>query len=179
MVSPHPLGKLILNKCRVPSRNLIGAAGEGFKVAMATLDIFRSSVGAAALGFARRALDEALQHTKQRKLFNQALSDFQMTRERLADMATEIDASALLIYRAAWAKDSGSERITREAAMAKLYATEHAQVVIDRAMQMLGGAGVTCGNILERLYRDIRPLRIYEGASEVQKLIIAGQIIGK
>lgn len=179
ILSPHPLGRLVFENCKVPARNLLGNPGEGFKIAMATLDVFRSSVGAAALGFARRALDEACQHAKARKLFGQNLADFQITRERIADMALEVDASALLVYRAAWVKDSGAERVTKEAAMAKLYATEHAQLIIDRAMQMLGGAGLVAESVLERLYRDIRPLRIYEGASEVQKLIIAGQILGK
>jgi acyl-CoA dehydrogenase len=142
---------------------------------MATLDVFRTTVGAAALGFARRALDEAVQHTSTRELFGAPLSALQMTEASIAEMATEIDASALLVYRSAWAKDCYQERVTREAAMAKLYATEAAQKTIDRAVQLFGGSGVVKGNIAERLYREIRALRIYEGASEVQKVIIARQ----
>jgi acyl-CoA dehydrogenase len=178
ITSPHPVGSLKFTKCKIPVSNLIGKSGDGFKIAMATLDVFRSTVGAAALGFARRALDEALAHAKARKLFGQQLSDFQMTQQKIADMATAIDASALLIYRAAWAKDTGAERVTREAAMAKMYATEAAQQVIDHAVQILGGAGVVRDSVVEHLYRDIRPLRIYEGTTEIQKLIIAGQVIG-
>ena len=177
ITSPHPLGTVRFERCRVPKSNLIGKPGEGFKVAMATLDVFRSTVGAAALGFARRALDEALAWSKERKLFGQPLSQFQMTQGKIADMATAIDASALLVYRAAWTKDQGAERVTREAAMAKLYATESAQTVIDQAVQLLGGAGVVSGSVVERLYRDIRPLRIYEGTSEIQKLIIAREVL--
>jgi len=154
---------------------MIGAAGEGFKVAMATLDVFRTTVAAAALGFARRALDEALQHTTTRQIFGAPLAALQMTESAVADMATEIDASALLVYRSAWAKDCYQDRVTREAAMAKLYATEAAQKIIDRAVQLYGGKGVTKGNVAESLYREIRALRIYEGASEVQKIIIARQ----
>jgi acyl-CoA dehydrogenase len=154
---------------------MIGAPGEGFKVAMATLDVFRTTVAAAALGFARRALDEAVRHTSARELFGAPLSALQMTESAIADMATEIDASALLVYRSAWAKDCYQDRVTREAAMAKLYATEAAQRIIDRAVQLHGGKGVTKGNMAESLYREIRALRIYEGASEVQKVIIARQ----
>ena len=153
----------------------VGEPGEGFKIAMATLDVFRTTVAAAALGFARRALDEAVQHTSTRELFGAPLSALQMTEASIAEMATDIDASALLVYRSAWAKDCYQERVTREAAMAKLYATEAAQKVIDRAVQLFGGSGVVSGNIAERLYREIRALRIYEGASEVQKVIIARQ----
>jgi acyl-CoA dehydrogenase len=145
---------------------------------MATLDVFRSTVGAAALGFARRALDEAVAHSRQRPMFGGHLADLQMTRSTLGEMALEIDASALLIYRAAWKKDTGAERITREAAMAKLYATEAAQKIIDQALQLHGGLGVVSGNIVESLYREIRALRIYEGASEVQKVIIGGLQLG-
>jgi acyl-CoA dehydrogenase len=159
--------------CRIPESNRVGDAGEGFKVVMVTLDVFRTTVGAAALGFARRALDEATARSTQRILFDQPLSGFQMTQQKIADMATEVDASALLVYRAAWAKDDGAERITREAAMAKLYATEAAQRVIDHAVQIFGGLGVVSGNPVETLYRDIRPLRIYEGTSEIQKLVVA------
>jgi acyl-CoA dehydrogenase len=174
-IAPHPLAALAFVNCHVPGSAMIGRQGEGFKVAMATLDVFRTTVAAAALGFARRALDEALEHTTNRKLFNAPLSSFQMTESAIADMATEVDASALLVYRSAWAKDCFQERVTREAAMAKLYATEAAQRVIDKAVQLYGGRGVMKGNVAERLYREIRALRIYEGASEVQKLIIARQ----
>lgn len=175
IISPHPLATLSFDDCRVPASGMIGGAGEGFKVAMATLDVFRTTVAAAALGFARRALDEALQHTSSRKLFGAPLASLQMTEAAIADMATEIDASALLVFRSAWAKDCYQDRVTREAAMAKLYATEAAQRIIDKAVQLFGGRGVTRGNIVESLYREIRSLRIYEGASEVQKVIIARQ----
>ena len=174
-IAPHPLATLSCNDCHVAASARIGEPGEGFKIAMATLDIFRTTVGAAALGFARRALDAAVKHTSTRELFGAPLSALQMTEASIAEMATEIDASALLIYRSAWAKDCYQERVTREAAMAKLYATEAAQRVIDRAVQLFGGSGVVKGNIAERLYREIRALRIYEGASEVQKVIIARQ----
>ena len=174
-IAPHPLATLSFDDCRVPVSARIGASGEGFKVAMATLDVFRTSVAAAALGFARRAMDEAVRHTSTRQLFGAPLSALQMTEATIADMATEIDASALLVYRSAWAKDCHQERVTREAAMAKLYATEAAQRVIDQAVQLFGGSGVTRGSIAESLYREIRALRIYEGASEVQKVIIARQ----
>jgi acyl-CoA dehydrogenase len=169
------LTTLSFSDCRVAVSARIGESGEGFKIAMATLDVFRTTVGAAALGFARRALDEAVQHTSTRELFGAPLSALQMTEASIAEMATEIDASALLVYRSAWAKDCYQERVTREAAMAKLYATEAAQKTIDRAVQLFGGSGVVKGNIAERLYREIRALRIYEGASEVQKVIIARQ----
>jgi acyl-CoA dehydrogenase len=174
-IAPHPLATLALNDCKVASGDRIGEPGEGFKIAMATLDVFRTTVAAAALGFARRALDEAVQHTSTRELFGAPLSALQMTEESIAEMATEIDASALLVYRSAWAKDCYQERVTREAAMAKFYATEAAQRIIDRAVQLFGGSGVVKGNIAESLYREIRALRIYEGASEVQKVIIARQ----
>jgi acyl-CoA dehydrogenase len=175
IISPHPLATLSFDDCRVSASDMIGGAGEGFKVAMATLDVFRTTVAAAALGFARRALDEALQHTSSRQLFGAPLASLQMTEAAIADMATEIDASALLVFRSAWAKDCYQDRVTREAAMAKLYATEAAQRIIDKAVQLFGGRGVTRGNIVESLYREIRSLRIYEGASEVQKVIIARQ----
>lgn len=177
VIAPHPLARLTFNDCRVPGTKLLGKPGEGFKIAMATLDVFRSTVGAAALGFARRALDEALSHAGSRKLFGEALADMQMTQDRIADMAVAVDAAALLVYRAAWKKDSGAERVTREAAMAKLHATEAAQEVIDRAVQLFGGRGVTRGEKVEELYREIRALRIYEGASEIQKLVIARETI--
>jgi acyl-CoA dehydrogenase len=174
-IAPHPLATLSLNDCKVAASDRIGEPGEGFKIAMATLDVFRTTVAAAALGFARRALDEAVRHTSTRELFGAPLSALQMTEGSIAEMATEIDASALLVYRSAWAKDCYQERVTREAAMAKLYATEAAQRIIDRAVQLFGGSGVVKGNIAERLYREIRALRIYEGASEIQKVIIARQ----
>jgi len=172
-IAPHPLARLAFRNCRVPASYRVGEAGAGFKIAMATLDVFRSTVGAASLGFARRALDEATRRATQRKLFGAPLSDLAGVQTQLAEMAVDIDAAALLIYRAAWTKDSGAARITREAAMAKLYATEAAQKAIDSAVQIFGGLGVTKGSVPEALYREIRALRIYEGASEVQKLVIA------
>jgi len=176
-VAPHPLARLKFTDCRVPAENLIGKRGDGFKIAMATLDIFRSTVGAAALGFARRALDVTMTRVRTRRLFGAPLADMQLTQTAIAEMATEIDTSALMIYRAAWTRDSGAPRITREAAMAKMVATEAAQGVIDRAVQLHGGEGVRAGSVPETLYRDIRALRIYEGATEVQKLIIARQML--
>jgi len=172
-ISPHPLGTVRFDGVRVPVSRRLGNEGDGFKIAMATLDVFRSTVGAAALGFARRAFDETRAHTQSRQLFGAPLSHLQLTQAALADMALDIDASALLVYRAAWAKDNGAARITREAAMAKLYATEAAGRICDRAVQLFGGRGVTRGEIVERLYRDVRALRIYEGASEIQKVVIA------
>ncbi|MEM1111041.1 MAG: acyl-CoA dehydrogenase family protein [Pseudomonadota bacterium] len=172
LIAPHPLGTLEFNECRIPRSQIVGEEGQGFKIAMASLDVCRSTVGAAALGFARRALDDAVAHSTKREMFGGHLSDLQLTQSALGEMALEIDASALLIYRAAWKKDSGAERITREAAMAKLYATEAAQKIIDKSLQLHGGLGVTKGNMVESLYREIRALRIYEGASEVQKVII-------
>jgi acyl-CoA dehydrogenase len=172
-MAPHPLATIRFEGCRIPAARLLGAPGEGFKLAMRTLDIFRASVAAAAVGFARRAFDEALKHAQQRKMFGGTLADQQLTQAALGDMATAIDAAALLAYRAAWQRDVQRTATTREAAMAKLQATESAQSVIDRAVQMFGGRGVRSGEIVERLYREIRSLRIYEGASEVQKLIIA------
>ena len=177
VIAPHPMATLRMAGCRVPADHLLGAPGEGFKIAMRTLDIFRTSVGAAALGFARRALHEALRRARTRRLFGQMLSDLQMTQAKLADMATAIDASALLIYRAAWTRDVAGGVITRDAAMAKMYATEAAQQVVDAAVQIFGGLGVVRGNPVERLYREVRALRIYEGATEVQKLIIARQLL--
>jgi acyl-CoA dehydrogenase len=177
VIAPHPLATLRFDAARVPVTNRLGAPGEGFKVAMATLDIFRSTVGAAALGFARRALDEAIAHVKQRVVFGQPLAEYQLTQARIAEMATAIDAVALLVYRAAWTRDQGAARITREAAMAKLHATEMAQQVIDSAVQLLGARGVVAGAPVERLYREIRALRIYEGTSEIQKIVIAGQVL--
>ncbi len=177
LIAPHPIGTLRFDGCRVPAENLLGEPGAGFRIAMATLDVFRSTVGAAAVGMARRALDETLAHVRRRKLFGGTLADLQITQARLAEMATDIDAAALLVYRAAWLKDGGAERITKEAAMAKAFATEAAQRVVDSAVQLFGGQGVTRGHIVERLYRDIRPLRIYEGATEVQQVIIARQLL--
>ena len=176
-IAPHPLARLRFTGCRVPVANRIGAGGQGFKVAMATLDVFRTSVAAAALGTARRAFDEALAHVAERKMFGKTLADFQLTQARLAQMATGIDAAALLTYRAAWQRDGG-RRVTLEAAMAKMTATETAQQVIDAALQLFGGLGVVSGHPVERLYREIRALRIYEGATEVQQLIIARELLG-
>ncbi len=176
VIAPHPLARVRFTGCRVPAANRLGAAGQGFKVAMATLDVFRTSVAAASLGFARRAMDEALARAASRKMFGKTLADFQLTQAKLAQMATGIDAAALLTYRAAWQRDRG-ERVTREAAMAKLTATETAQQVIDAALQMFGGLGVVSGQPVEKLYREIRALRIYEGATEVQQLIIARELL--
>ena len=177
VIAPHPLARILFKDCKVPVANRLGAGGGGFKVAMQTLDIFRASVAAAALGFARRALDEGLARATSRKMFGQNLADFQLTQAAIADMATSIDSSALLTYRAAWLRDEKGERTTREAAMAKMVSTEEAQKTIDRALQMFGGLGVTRGETVERLYREIRALRIYEGATEVQKLIIARETL--
>jgi acyl-CoA dehydrogenase len=177
VIAPHPLGTLRLTGCRIPADRLLGKPGEGFRIAMATLDIFRSTVGAAALGLARRALDEAAARTLQRRIFGKALAEFQLTQGKLADMAVSIDAAALMVYRAAWTKDVVGGRITREASMAKLFATESAQQVIDAAVQIFGGLGVVRGMAVERLYREIRALRIYEGTSEVLKLIIASKVL--
>jgi acyl-CoA dehydrogenase len=179
VIAPHPLARLRFDGVRVPAAAMIGAPGEGFKIAMATLDVFRSTVGAAALGFARRALDETLARVRRRELFGGPLADLQMVQGYIADMALDVDAAALMVYRAAWTKDAGAARVTREAAMAKLLATERAQSVIDKAVQLHGGDGVRHGHVVERLYRDIRALRIYEGASEVQKVIIARQTLAQ
>ena len=175
-MAPHPLGRLAFEDCRIPAARLIGAEGEGFKIAMRTLDVFRTSVAAAACGFARRALDEALGQARERAMFGRRLADFQLTQAALADMATALDAAMLLTSRAAWLRDTG-RAFTAAAAMAKLTATESAQSIIDRALQMFGGRGVVSGEIVERLYREIRALRIYEGASEVQKLIVARELL--
>ena len=177
VIAPHPIGTLEFKNCRLPKSAMIGKAGEGLKIALATLDVFRPTVGAAALGFARRALDEAVAWAEKRKAFGKTLSEFQITQAKLADMAVAIDASALLVYRAAWTHDVLKQPVTREAAMAKLHATESAQQVIDEAVQILGGQGVLAGSITERLYREVRALRIYEGTSEIQKLIIANQVL--
>ena len=177
-IAPHPLARLVFEDARAPASAMIGRPGEGFRIAMSVLDTFRPTVGAAALGFARRALDESLSRAAGRELFGAPLGDLQMVQGNLADMALDVDAAALLVYRAAWAKDSGAARITREAAMAKLFATDRAQDVIDRAVQLHGGDGVRKGHIVESLYREIRALRIYEGASDVQKVVIARQTMG-
>lgn len=177
VISPHPLATLRFDQCRVPASHLLGNLNEGFKLAMRTLDIFRSSVAAAAIGFARRALLEGVQHARSRNMFGQKLADFQLTQAAFGDMATDIDSSALLTYRSAWTRDVVGRSTTRETAMAKMVATESAQVVIDRALQMLGGKGVVKNSPTEKLYRDIRSLRIYEGATEVQKLIIAREML--
>jgi acyl-CoA dehydrogenase len=176
VIAPHPLARLRFSGCRVPKANRIGADGEGFKVAMRTLDVFRTSVAAAALGFARRALDEALHRTTTRPMFGQTLAHLPLAQAKLAEMATTIDASALLVYRAAWQRDQG-RGVTKEAAMAKMAATEGAQRVIDAAVQLFGGQGVVSGETVEKLYREIRALRIYEGATEVQQLIIARELL--
>ncbi|MEZ5705218.1 MAG: acyl-CoA dehydrogenase family protein [Burkholderiaceae bacterium] len=176
VIAPHPLARLRFTDCRVPAANRVGAAGEGFKVAMRTLDVFRTSVAAASLGFARRAMDEALHRATTRKMFNGVLADFQLTQAKLAQMATAIDSAALLTYRAAWLRDQG-KNVTREAAMAKMTATENAQKVIDAAVQIWGGMGVVSEVPVERLYREIRALRIYEGATEVQQLIIGRDLL--
>jgi acyl-CoA dehydrogenase len=177
LLAPHPLARIRFDSARLPGAAMIGRPGDGFRIAMATLDVFRTTVGAAALGFARRALDETISRAHERKLFGGPLSDLQMVQAMIAEMALDIDAAALLVYRAAWAKDAGAERVTREAAMAKLFVTERAQDVVDKAVQVHGGDGVRRGHIVERLYREIRALRIYEGASEVQKVIIARQAL--
>ncbi len=176
VIAPHPLARLRFSGCRVPVGQRLGAAAEGFKLAMRTLDVFRTSVAAAALGFARRALDEALQRATSRRMFQGVLADFQLTQAKLAQMATQIDSAALLTYRAAWQRDQG-QSVTSEAAMAKMTATENAQQVIDAALQMWGGLGVVSEQPVERLYREIRALRIYEGATEVQQLIIARELL--
>ncbi len=179
VMAPHPLARLRFSNCRIPASSMIGHPGKGFGIAMSVLDVFRSTVAGAALGFARRALDEAIDRVNTRHVQGAPLADLQMVQGHIADMAVDIDASALLIYRAAWAKDMGAPRVTREAAMAKLFATDHAQKIIDTAVQLHGGDGVRSGETVERLYREIRALRIYEGASDVQRVIIARQTLGE
>lgn len=176
VISPHPLATLSFDGCRIPATHLLGTEGEGFKLAMRTLNVFRTSVAGAALGFGQRALDEALDHSVNRPMFGKTLADFQLTQATLADMVTELDAARLLTYRAAWLHDTG-RRCAKEVAMAKMTATESAQRVIDQAVQMFGGRGVMHGERVEQLYRDIRALRIYEGATEVQKLIIGRELL--
>jgi acyl-CoA dehydrogenase len=178
VMADHPLGTIRFEGCRLPADRLLGAVGEGFRIAMGTLDVFRSTVGAAALGMARRALDEALHRTATRRQFGKALAEFQTVQGYLADMATELDAARLLVYRAAHAKDRGTPRVSLEASMGKMFATEAAQRIIDRALQLHGGAGVLRGSVVERLYREVRALRIYEGTTEIQRLVIASQLRG-
>ncbi len=178
VIAPHPLATLRFTDCRIPKSAMIGAPGQGFRIAMSVLDVFRSTVAAAALGFARRALDEALARVTSRQVQGAPLFDLQMVQGHIADMALDVDAAALLVYRAAWTKDSGAARVTREAAMAKLFSTDQAQQVIDKAVQLHGGDGVRHGQKVEELYRDIRALRIYEGASDVQRVVIARQTLG-
>lgn len=178
VIAPHPLARLTLTDAFLPADAMIGRPGDGFRIAMSVLDVFRATVGAAALGFARRALDESLDRVRRRELFGAPLAELQMVQGHLADMALDVDAAALLVYRAAWTKDIGAARVSREASMAKLFATESAQRVIDAAVQLHGGDGVRSGTIVERLYREIRALRIYEGASDVQKVVIARQTLG-
>ena len=177
MLAPHPIGELKFEDCRVPAEDMIGSQGDGLRLALQTLDTFRASVGAAACGLARRALDESVSHAKSRQQFGRALSGHQLIQEKLADMATELDAARLLVYRAAYLKDTGTERSTREASEAKLFATEAAGRIVDQAVQIHGGAGLVRGSVVERIYRDVRALRIYEGTSEIQKLVIAGQLL--
>ncbi len=178
VIAPHPLATLTFEDCRIPASNMVGERGAGFKVAMGTLDVFRSTVGAAALGLARRALDESVAWVGERKVFGNALGTYQMTQEKIAEMALAVDSSALLVYRSAWNKDINGGRNTRESSMAKLHATEEAQQVVDKAVQLFGGRGVVCGEPVEELYREVRALRIYEGTTEVQKMVIAGQVMG-
>lgn len=177
LMAPHPIGEIAFNGCRVPAEDMVGNEGDGFKLAMETLDTFRASVGAAACGMARRALDEAVRYASARKQFGRFLAEHQLVQAKLADMITELDAARLLVYRAAYAKDTGTVRVTREASEAKLFATEAAGRIIDSAVQIHGGTGLVSGTVVERLYRDVRALRIYEGTSEIQKLVIASQLL--
>lgn len=177
LISPHPIGEIAFNECRVPAEDMVGNEGDGFRLAMETLDTFRASVGAAACGMARRALDESVRYASTRKQFGRLLCEHQLVQEKLADMATELDAARLLVYRAAYTRDTSDARVTREASEAKLFATEAAGRIIDSAVQIHGGAGLVRGSVVERLYRDVRALRIYEGTSEIQKLVIAGQLL--
>jgi acyl-CoA dehydrogenase len=177
MIAAHPIGEIEFNGCRVPAEDMVGAEGDGFVLAMRTMDTFRATVGAAACGMARRALDESVRYATTRKQFGRLLAEHQLIQEKLADMITELDAARLLVYRAAHLKDSGAARVTREASEAKYYATEAAGRIIDQAVQIHGGSGLVRGSVVERLYRDVRALRIYEGTSEIQKLIIAGQLL--
>lgn len=176
MLAPHPIGEVVLENCRVPAEDMVGNEGDGFKLAMQTLDTFRASVGAAACGMARRAFDEALQYAKTRRQFGKPLIEHQLIQAKLAEMSMNLSAARLMVYRAAYLKDSGAEKVTREASEAKLFATEAAQRIVDDALQIHGGAGLVRGHIVERLYRDVRALRIYEGTSEIQKIVIANQL---
>jgi acyl-CoA dehydrogenase len=177
LIAAHPIGEIAFDGCRVPAEDMVGNEGDGFLLAMETLDTFRASVGAAACGMARRALDQALRYASTRKQFGRLLAEHQWVQDKLADMITELDAARLLVYRAAYSKDSGARRVTREASEAKLFATEAAGRIIDKAVQIQGGIGLVRGNMVEQLYRDVRALRIYEGTSEIQKLVIAGQLL--
>jgi acyl-CoA dehydrogenase len=177
LIAPHPIGEIAFEECRVPAEDMVGNEGDGFRLAMETLDTFRASVGAAACGMARRALDEAVRYASTRRQFGRLLCEHQLVQEKLADMATELDAARLLVYRAAYVRDASDARVTREASEAKLFATEAAGRIIDSAVQIHGGAGLVRGSVVERLYRDVRALRIYEGTSEIQKLVIAGQLL--
>lgn len=177
LMAPHPIGEIAFEECRVPAEDMVGNEGDGFRLAMETLDTFRASVGAAACGMARRALDEAISYASTRRQFGRLLCEHQLVQEKLADMATELDAARLLVYRAAYVRDTSEARVTREASEAKLFATEAAGRIIDSAVQIHGGAGLVRGSVVERLYRDVRALRIYEGTSEIQKLVIAGQML--
>jgi acyl-CoA dehydrogenase len=177
LIAPHPIGEIAFDQCRVPAEDMVGNEGDGFKLAMETMDTFRASVGAAACGMARRALDASLRYSSNRKQFGQLLSEHQLVKAKLADMITELDAARLLVYRAAYLRDTESGRFTREASEAKLFATEAAGRIVDSAVQIHGGAGLVSGTVVERLYRDVRALRIYEGTSEIQKLVIAGQLL--
>jgi acyl-CoA dehydrogenase len=177
MLAPHPIGEIRFSQCRVPAEDMVGSEGDGFRLAMETLDIFRSSVGAAACGMARRALHEAARFASTRRQFGRLLAEHQLIQEKLAEMATELDAARLLVYRAAYLRDTTGARVTREASQAKLFATEAAWRIIDHAVQIHGAAGLVRGSVVERLYRDIRALRIYEGTSEIQKLVIASQVL--
>jgi len=177
-IAPHPLARIRFTDMRLSTSAMIGEPGDGFRIAMSVLDVFRATVGAAALGFARRALEESVKRATSRELFGAPMAELQMVQGHIADMALDVDAAALLVYRAAWTKDMGAARVTREAAMAKLFATDHAQRVIDKAVQIHGGDGVRRGSVVEGLYREIRALRIYEGASDVQRIVIARQVLG-
>ena len=177
MISPHPIGEIEFRDCRLPAEDMVGAEGDGFVLAMRTLDSFRTSVGAAACGMAKRALDESVRYASSRKQFGRLLAEHQLIQEKLADMVTELDAARLLVYRSAYLKDAGAGRVSREASEAKMYATEAAGRIIDQAVQIHGGAGLVSGSVVERLYRDVRALRIYEGTTEIQKLIIASQLL--
>jgi acyl-CoA dehydrogenase len=177
LIAPHPIGEIAFDGCRVPAEDMVGNEGDGFLLAMETLDTFRASVGAAACGMARRALDEAVRYASTRRQFGRTLAEHQLVQEKLADMVTELDAARLLVYRAAYAKDTGAKRVTREASEAKLFATEAAGRIIDSAVQIHGGVGLVRGHIVEQLYRDVRAMRIYEGTSEIQKLVIANQLL--